>query len=199
MLKMNTILRKHLYYANHHLEIVQGDITLEQVDAIVNAANEQLAHGAGVAGIIARKGGPLVDAESRTWVRKYGPVSHAEPAFTTGGELPCKFIIHAVGPIWGSGEEDEKLASAILGALCRAEELELASIAIPAISTGFFGFPIDRAAHIFFSAIQTYFERMPDTPVELVRLVLYDPAVVKIFLEVYDTFYRASNYYQGEM
>ena len=107
---------------------MQGDITQEQVDAIVNAANSHLQHGGGVAGVIAHKGGQVIQQESHAWVRAHGPVSHAKPAYTSAGRLPCRYIIHAVGPVWGAGDEDHKLSAAVRGSLERADELNLRSI-----------------------------------------------------------------------
>src|SRR5512146_11618 len=110
---MNTIIRTISYPSGQRLELVSGDLTEEQVDAIVNAANSHLAHGGGVAGAIVRRGGPSIQAESDAWVHKHGPVTHAEPAYTGAGRLPCRYVIHAVGPIWGAGDEDGKLADAV--------------------------------------------------------------------------------------
>ena len=183
---MNRILRESIFEGNKTFQIVQGDITKEEVDAIVNAANANLAHGGGVAGIIARKGGPIVQKESYDWVKKHGPVSHDSPAYTSAGNLPCKYIIHAVGPVWGSGKEDVKLAAAIQGSLQVAAELELKSISLPAISTGIFGFPKKLAARIIFETIDTYFEEKKDSSLEIARLVLYDQSTVQTFLKIWD-------------
>ena len=101
---MNSVLVEKKFTAGLFLQIVQGDITVEEVDAIVNAANEQLAHGGGVAWAISKKGGPKIQEESDAWIRKHGPVSHAHPAWTSGGHLPAKYVIHAVGPVWGDGD-----------------------------------------------------------------------------------------------
>ena len=90
----------YTYPSGQRLEIVQGDITGETVDAIVNAANSHLQHGAGVAGAILRRGGYQIQQESLEWVRQHGPVTHAEPAYTSAGKLPCRYVIHAVGPVW---------------------------------------------------------------------------------------------------
>src|SRR5258708_20693988 len=139
------------------IQIVQGDITAETSDAVVNAANGHLKHGAGVAGAILRRGGRGIQQESDTWVRDHGMVSHARPAWTSGGLLPAKFVIHAVGPVWGDGNEDEKLASAIHGSLQVADQLRCASISLPAISTGIFGFPSEHTAGVIFRAIEKYF------------------------------------------
>jgi O-acetyl-ADP-ribose deacetylase (regulator of RNase III) len=161
--------------------LTQGDITAEQVDAIVNAANSQLRHGAGVAGAIVSRGGMEIQRESDAWVRQHGPVAHPEPAYTRAGRLPCRYVIHAVGPVWGEGEEDAKLAAAVTGSLRCAEELELQSIAFPAISTGIFGFPRARAARVMLEAIQRYLMAEVQTNLRQVRLVLYDPPSLQAF------------------
>lgn len=176
---MNTLLDTTSLGPNRTLELVRGDITTENTDAIVNAANEYLQHGGGVAGTIARRAGPDLETESEAWVRTRGPVSHAAPAWTTGGKLPAKYVIHAVGPVWGDGDEDAKLAAAVTGSLRVADELKLKSIALPAISTGIFGFPKERGARVILSAIQNYFEN--PTGLELVRLVLFDNFTVEAF------------------
>lgn len=164
------------------LEIAQGDITTEAVDAIVNAANERLAHGAGVAGAIVRRGGPSIQEESDRWVRQHGPVTHEKPAYTGGGNLPARYVIHAVGPVWGSGDEDRKLAAAVRGSLALGDELKLTSIAFPAISTGIFGFPVERAARIFMATIDQYFKDNPDSSLKTVRLTLFDSPTLAAFL-----------------
>jgi O-acetyl-ADP-ribose deacetylase (regulator of RNase III) len=166
---------------------VQGDLTQERVDAIVNAANAELQHGGGVAAAIARKGGPQIQAESDAWVQEHGPVRHAEPAYTRAGNLPCRYVIHAVGPVWGAGDEDAKLSAAVAGSLSLAEQLGLASVAFPAISTGIFGFPKARAARIMLTTIQDTFTRNPGSSLRLVRLTLFDPPAVAAFQEAWDS------------
>src|SRR5688572_10003455 len=109
---MNIVLKEFLFPSGQRLQIVQGDLTQENVDAIVNAANARLQHGGGVAAAISRRGGPQILAESDAWVRQHGPVTHTAPAHTGAGSLPCCIIIHAVGPVWGEGNEDHKLSAA---------------------------------------------------------------------------------------
>ena len=167
------------------LEIFQGDITLEDTDAIVNAANAQLVHGGGVAAAIARRGGEAIWHESREWVRQNGPVSHDRPAYTTGGNLRCKVVIHAVGPIWGEGDEADKLAQAITGSLDMAARLGLRSIAFPAISTGIFGFPVEKAAQVFCDTLNSYFSDGKESPLNLVRLVLFDETTTAVFQNIF--------------
>jgi O-acetyl-ADP-ribose deacetylase (regulator of RNase III) len=183
---MSSILRQKVFPLRREFQIVQGDLTQEQVDAVVNAANSHLQHGGGVAGVIVRQGGLVIQQESNEWVRKYGSVSHAEPAYTTAGRLPCKYVIHAVGPIWGEGEEDAKLSEAVMGSLRLADELELSSLALPAISTGIFGFPKARAANIIYETIEQYFIRQPESGLMLVRLTLFDQQTVDVFLNIFD-------------
>ena len=180
---MNSLLSESILPAGQTLQLVRGDITAEATDAIVNAANAYLQHGAGVAGAILRRGGPAIQRESDAWVQTHGPVSHAAPAWTSGGNLACRIVIHAVGPVWGDGNEDAKLASAISGSLRLADELGLASIAFPAISTGIFGFPKERAAGVMLASIREYLEK--PSGIKLVRLVLYDPATITAFEKIW--------------
>lgn len=182
---MNSVLVERILSTGQTLQIIQGDITSDEVDAIVNAANEQLQHGGGVAWAISKRGGPTVQQESDDWIRKHGPVSHSHPAWTLGGLLPTKYIIHAVGPVWGDGDEDKKLSDAVTGSLRVADELKCTSISMPAISTGIFGFPKDRAAGLIFSAIETYFAEAKDSSIQTVRLVLFDNTTVKVFLDIW--------------
>lgn len=179
---MNTLLVEHTLPKGQSIQIVQGDITIEEVDAIVNAANDHLQHGGGVAWAISKKGGSTIQKESDAWVRHHGRVSHARPAWTSGGRLPAKFVIHAVGPVWGDGDEDNKLESAVTGSLRVADELKCSSIALPAISTGIFGFPKDRAAEIIFSAIEKYFAEN-SSGLKIVKLVLFDQTTVDVFIK----------------
>jgi O-acetyl-ADP-ribose deacetylase (regulator of RNase III) len=183
---MNEVVREHTFPSGQKLQLARGDITDETVEAIVNAANSHLAHGAGVAGAIVRRGGRQIQVESDQWVRDHGLVSHAEPAYTHAGNLPCRYVIHAVGPMWGEGDEEAKLAAAVRGSLCLAEQLGLSSIAFPAISTGIFDFPVDLAARVMLAAIQHYLMANPTSGLKIIRLVLYDQASVNAFLHVWE-------------
>jgi O-acetyl-ADP-ribose deacetylase (regulator of RNase III) len=183
---MEEILRQADLPEGRVLQIVHGDLIEQRLDAIVNAANAYLQHGGGVAGAISRRGGSAIQAESDRWVRQHGPVTHDCPAVTSGGNLPCKYVIHAVGPVYGEGGEDEKLAAAIIGALRQADQLGLASIALPAISTGIFGFPRERAARVILSAISRYFEAAPPSSLRLVRLVLIDRPTLEAFMQAWE-------------
>ena len=179
---MNEVILEHPLPNNKIFQIVQGDITAEKVDTIVNAANSQLQHGGGVAWTISRRGGEIIQRESREWIQQKGEVSHAQPAYTSAGDLSCKYVIHAVGPIWGDGGEDAKLANAITGSLRVASDLGLASVSLPAISTGIFGFPKERAAKIIFSSIESYLAQNTDVSLKQVRLILYGQADVELYL-----------------
>lgn len=151
------------------LEIIQGDITRQEVDAIVNAANTRLAGGGGVDGAIHRAGGPAIMEECR----KIGGCPTGEAVITTAGRLPAKAVIHTVGPIWRGGErgEPELLANAYRNSLALADQRGLSSIAFPSISTGVYGYPIDQAARI---ALRTMIDYLSGkTGLGLVRMVCY--------------------------
>ncbi len=126
------------------IRLVKGDITFRNVDVVVNAANSNLKHGGGVAAAIVRIGGQIIQEESD----KIGFVPVGSAAITTSGKLPCKAVIHAVGPRMGEGDEDAKLRSAIRASLLIASERKFRYIAIPAVSSGIFGFPKDKCAAI---------------------------------------------------
>lgn len=160
------------------LEFVQADITEMDVDGIVNAANKELTLGTGVAGAIRKKGGPVVVNECK----RKGPVHVGEAVITSGGELKARFVIHAVGPRWGEGDEDEKLRSAIYRTMRVADQNSLRSLAIPAISTGNFGFPVRRAAEIIVNTVVRYLKTT--TSLKQVYLVLYDQETFDVFSEV---------------
>jgi O-acetyl-ADP-ribose deacetylase (regulator of RNase III) len=166
------------------IRIVHGDLTAERVDAIVNAANEHLAHGGGVAGAISRKGGPTIQAESDRWVREHGPVRTGTAAITGAGNLPPRYVIHAVGPVWHGGAhgEDDLLASAVRSALEMADRHSLASLSIPAISSGIFGFPKDRCARIILQTVRDYLAAHPGSGLREVNLCNIDLETCDHFL-----------------
>ena len=137
---------------NRTLELLEGDITEMETDAIVNAANAQLVLGGGVAGAISKKGGPKIQFQCN----KIGGTFVGGAVITTGGNLKAKYVIHAVGPRMREGNEDEKLKNATLNSLKAADENHLKSISFPAISTGIFGFPIQRCAEIMLKTTIDY-------------------------------------------
>jgi O-acetyl-ADP-ribose deacetylase (regulator of RNase III) len=187
---MAEIILHYQFASGQHLEICQGDITREKTDVIVNAANSHLIHGGGVAAAIARRGGEVIDRESREWVRINGHVTHAKPAVTSGGNLACKYVIHAVGPVWGDGDEGTKLNEAIIGSLTTAEGLKARSIAFPAISTGIYGFPVDRAAEIFMRTFKEYFSNHPKSITETVKIILFEDLTVNAFSKAYQNEFK---------
>ena len=149
------------------LALVEGDITEQTTDAIVNAANSSLILGAGVAGAIRSKGGPTIQEECNGI--GHCPVGGA--VITGAGNLKAKHVIHAVGPRMGEGDEDEKLKNATLTSMKVAEENDLKSVAFPALSTGIFGFPVERCAEIMLSNTIAYMER--ETGLEKVVFCLF--------------------------
>lgn len=157
------------------IQLQKGDITALKTDAIVNAANSHLQHGGGVAGAIVRRGGAVIQEESNRI--GYVPVGNA--AITTAGNLPCKYVIHAVGPRMGEGDEERKLRDATLSALERAEELRLESVALPAISTGIFGFPLDRCAAVMVQATVDFRSRARS--LQRVIFCLFDDQAYSVF------------------
>ncbi|TMB68225.1 MAG: macro domain-containing protein [Chloroflexi bacterium] len=177
--------KDHLRPDGRSLRIIAGDITEQGVDAIVNAANGMLAHGGGVAGAIARKGGSQITSESRRWVEEHGRVPTGGAAITGGGDLKARYVIHAVGPVWGGGSQDEErlLAGAVQSALSLADEHGLASIALPAISTGIFGYPIDRAVPTMVNAVIEYMDGHPGSSLRDIRLCDMNKAAVALFAE----------------
>ena len=168
---------KELIVKNSKIKLVQGDITELDTDVIVNAANAQLILGGGVAGAIRRKGGPKIQEECD----KKSPTFIGGAVITTGGNLKAKHVIHAVGPRMGEGNEDEKLKNATLNSLKLMEEHDLKSIAFPAISTGIFGYPIDRCAKIMIATAKDYLSE--DTQIEVVIFCLYTSSDFQVFEE----------------
>lgn len=162
------------------LELIEGDISTLDTDAIVNAANEYLAHGGGVAGVISRKGGPAIQRESDAWVRRHGPVPTGSAVITSGGNLPARYVIHAVGPVYdGTPRSADLLASTVCAALRMADEHGLKSIALPAISTGIFGYPMEEAARVMLQAAIAYLKG--ETQLERVIFCLYGRAAFDVF------------------
>ena len=162
------------------LELVEGDITELDTDAIVNAANERLAHGGGVAGIISRRGGPTIQRESDAWVRQHGRVVTGSAAITSGGDLKARHIIHAVGPVYDrTPRSAELLASAVRSALQMADDHGLKSVALPAISTGIFGYPLEEAAQVMLEATIAYLRG--ETGLERVIFCLYGQRAFDVF------------------
>lgn len=157
------------------IDAVQGDLTQEAVDAIVNAANEALAPGGGVCGAIHRRGGPSIAEECR----QIGHCPTGGAVTTTGGDLPARFVIHAVGPVWrgGGAGEAELLASAYRSSLEEAARVGARSIAFPAISTGIYGYPLEAATEVAVAAVRSW----EGSGIDLVRFVCFDEATLAAY------------------
>ena len=178
---MRKVLFEHHTAAGQVIRVVQNDLTMEAVDAIVNAANERLAHGGGVSGAISRRGGPAIQQESTAWVREHGPAPTGSAALTSGGSLPCPYVIHAVGPVWGTGDEEAKLASAVRSALDLADQYRLRSVSMPGISSGIFGFPKPLCAQIMIQTIAEWLAGHRESSVREVNTCNIDGETASIF------------------
>lgn len=155
---------------------VQGDLTAQPVDAVVNAANERLRHGGGVAAAIVRAGGSIVQRESREWVREHGPVLPGTAAVTTAGDMPARWVVHVVGPRFRRGQDNEGLLrQAVTAALDAAVEAGARSVAMPAISAGIFGYPRAEATRVIAAECAAWLDDRPDA-LDQIRLVGYDDA-----------------------
>lgn len=178
----NTILFEHTLSTGQLVRVVQGDLTAETVEAIVNAANEWLQHGGGVAGAIRRRGGEIIQRESNAWVKQHGPVPTGSAAITGAGNLAARYVIHAVGPVWGSGNDEHKLASAVRSALTLADEHQVKSISIPGISSGIFGGPKDICARVILKTTVDYLQQNPATSLKEVRFCNIDNLTTATFV-----------------
>ncbi len=164
------------------ISVVDGDITQQQVGAIVNAANIYLRHGGGVAAAIVAAGGAVIQEESNIWVEQNGPLSPGIAAVTTAGQMPAEKVIHVAGPVFSGGQDNEGLLRlAVSAALKEAAALGLRSLAFPAISAGVYGYPVDEATAIIASEVVTWLKRDPRS-LDEVRLVAFDRATSQLFL-----------------
>ena len=168
------------------LVLKKGDITEEEVDAIVNAANPYLRGGGGVDGAIHRKGGPSIMEECREIMRRRGgrPLERGEAVITGGGKLKAKYVIHTAGPVWMGGDkgEPEALRRAYTESLKLASSRGLKTVSFPSISTGAYGYPVREAARVAIKAIIDFLKG-EEAPEE-VRLVLYDDETYRVYEEV---------------
>ncbi|MEM2351664.1 MAG: macro domain-containing protein [Thermoproteota archaeon] len=167
------------------IELVKGDITELNVDCIVNAANSMLKMGGGVAGAIRRKGGEKIQEECDRIVAERGPVPVGGAVITSGGNLKAKYVIHAVGPVYGEGDEERKLKDAVINSLRLAEQYNMASIAFPAISTGVFGMPKKICAETMLPAAISYAKS--GTSIGKIIFCLYDDETFNIFKETLES------------
>jgi O-acetyl-ADP-ribose deacetylase (regulator of RNase III) len=169
----------HAIIGNCRLELHQGDVTQEQVDAIVNAANSRLAGGGGVDGAIHREGGPSIMQETRLKYPAGCPTGRA--VISAAGNLPARFVIHAVGPVWQGGNDGEPalLASAYRESLVLAVAHDCQSLAFPSLSTGAYGYPIDLASRTALATVKEFLEK-EGRPAR-VRFVLFDAGAYGAF------------------
>jgi len=159
------------------VRLISADLTERDVDAIVNAANDRLQHGGGVAGAIVRKGGRIIQEESD----RIGFAAVGTAVITTGGTLKARHVIHAVGPRMGEGDEDNKLRRAMNSVLKLATENGLTSISVPAISAGIFGFPKDRCAKILVNETVAFLKNGPKSALRLVEFCIFDQEAYAFF------------------
>jgi O-acetyl-ADP-ribose deacetylase (regulator of RNase III) len=159
---------------NSLMNVVRGDITKMEVDAIVNAANSSLMGGGGVDGAIHRAGGPAILEQCRQIVARQGRCATGEAVITTGGNLPSRYVIHTVGPVWNGGHHNEAqlLANAYRNSLKLARENGVKTIAFPNISTGVYSFPKDKAASIAVETVKSFLTS--DTQIQKVYFVCFD-------------------------
>jgi O-acetyl-ADP-ribose deacetylase (regulator of RNase III) len=185
---MNEIKATRVLATGQSIVVVHGDITREVVDAVVNPANGWLAHGGGVAGAILRRAGIDLQLESDEWVERNGAVPNGGVALTGGYMLPAKRVIHAVGPVWhggGRGEERE-LGEAVWHTLDLAEREGCRTVAMPAISSGIFGFPKERCAEILFDQAEAWFAAHPSSVLRELRFTNIDAPTVRVFSDEFD-------------
>ena len=172
----------HLLIGAARIELVQGDLTKDDSEVIVNAANSGLMGGGGVDGAIHRAGGPALLEECRKIVAERGRLPAGQAVITSGGRLPARFVIHTVGPVYSGKPRDAELL-----ANCHAESLKLAaarglsSVAFPAISTGVYGYPVEEAAPVALRAVADFLKKNPDGPVRRVRFVLFSAGALEAF------------------
>jgi len=163
------------------IRALRGDLTTLEVDAIVNAANPGLTHGGGVAAAIVRAGGTVVQHESDRWVAEHGPLLPGTAALTTAGAMPARCVVHVAGPVYRAGRDNQRLLRlAVAAALDAASAAGCRSVALPAISAGVFGYPLDEATAVIASEAAAWSSRHPDS-LDAISLVGFDERVTEAF------------------
>jgi O-acetyl-ADP-ribose deacetylase (regulator of RNase III) len=185
---VNQSKRLELQIGNSHLSLIQGDITRQTTDAIVNAANPGLMGGGGVDGVIHRAGGPAILEECKQIVARQGRLPTGKAIITTGGNLKARFVIHTVGPVWygGSHGEAKLLASAYSESLNLAAKNNLTSLSFPSISTGTYGYPMDEAAEVAIKTVTTFLKEQT-TSIREVVFVLFNPDALASYTRTLET------------
>jgi O-acetyl-ADP-ribose deacetylase (regulator of RNase III) len=175
------------------LSVIQGDITKQATDAIVNAANSSLMGGGGVDGAIHRAAGPTILEECKGIVARQGRLPTGKAVITTGGNLKARHVIHTVGPIWhgGSGNEADLLRSAYYQCLKLASDTKLGSISFPSISTGAYGYPVDEAAKIAVSTVVSFLKEQATSLKEVV-FVLFDSRTYQSYCSALESYLSRS-------
>jgi len=168
------------YPGGRAFEVVVGNLLTEPTDAIVNAANGQLAHGGGVAAAIARAAGPALEDEGDRIVAARGPLALGEAVVTTAGRLPFKGVIHTVGPQQGVGQEEGRLVQALRAAFERAHERGFAAVSFPAVSSGIFAVPLEVCSRAYVRAVREFFAAHGETSLRRLRLCLLDGPLVAL-------------------
>ena len=170
------------------LELIRGDITKTQVDAIVNAANSELIGGGGVDGAIRRAGGDEIEQACAEIRKREGGCPTGKAVITPGGNLYARYVIHTVGPVWEGGDAGEAvlLASCYQESLQLAVENEIQSIAFPSISTGIYGYPTEKAAVVALSAVKEFVNQNPSAPAAI-QFVLFDEATYTCYADALST------------
>jgi O-acetyl-ADP-ribose deacetylase (regulator of RNase III) len=192
----STLVKEHKTSANQTIQVRKGDMTKESVDVIVNAANGHLQHASGLAGAIVKNGGYSIQIESDNIVDSRGRLTEGTVVSTKAGKLPCKFVFHAVGPMWSSRkpdtltlyqeEEDTELKACVINSLDLADQKQLASISLPAISSGIFGYPKPRCAVVLFDSVIEWLNTHQDSTVKEVRFTNFDDVTVNTFSAEFD-------------
>lgn len=182
---------KILDFRGCRIEVILGDLTEESTEGVVNPANQNLFHGGGVAGALVAVGGAEIQRESdrvrETLPGGFLPVG--ESVVTGAGSLPCRYIIHTVGPRWGEGDEEEKLRRAVFNALLRAEERSMRSVSLPAVSTGVFGFPKERGVEVILHSVKAFLAESP-RGIEKIRFVNKDSFTAELFSQKIQSIYE---------
>jgi putative ATPase len=165
-------------------QVVIGNLLAEPVDAIVNAANGHLAHGRGVAAVIAGAAGPALERDGDRIVGERGAIPVGDAVVTVPGRLPYQAVIHTVGPRQGEGDEEAKLVRALKSAFARADERGWTSVAFPAVSSGIFAVPLETCARAYVAAVREFWSERPNTSLRLIRLCLVRGPLVKLVRDV---------------